>query len=174
MPIHNITKPAMTDLHDDLYITIKNDQALLEMFFQALFHITQVHLGRSKRKEMNGIIAHIYGYQEAKKDWVAKRIQEHLEAGSIVITPEGKVDGRQTVTLTVSTGFCSPILTGAVREYNKLSGENLSLYATSHDATPLIKALFEDYWDDMLAFGKKHTRYQRDWDTIGYALRTAA
>lgn len=174
MPIHNVKNPELTQLQNDIYITIKNTPALLETFFEQLFGVTQTYLGRSTRKQFNGIIADTYGYKMAKEKWAAEKIQAAINLGRVVITPEGKIDGKQTVTTFLSLAYCAPLLTDAIREYNELTDEYVSLYALSGESAPLFKALLEDYWDDMLAFGKLHTRYQKNWESIGYAARTAA
>ena len=156
----------MNALQDAVFTTIQSTPRLQEMMFESLFFLASAHLGRTKRKELHGINAKIWGYMDAKEDYAKAQIDFVIRDGGMIIPAQGKINNKQTVTVRAVCGYNPTAISEAFKEINDNDGTHYSLYELANNAAPILATFLQDYWEDMLTYAIHHTQYHRNWQSF--------
>jgi len=166
--ITNVTNIAakLTSFQDAVFTAIQSTPRLQEMMFESLFFLASAHLGRTKRKEVHGICAKVWGYTDAKQDYAKAQINAVIQDGGLIIHPQGKINNKQTVTVRAHCGFVPTFIGDAITEINQLDGTHYSRYEIAGESNPILAVFLQEYWDDMLTYAIHHDHYHRNWQSF--------
>ncbi len=156
-------KTELSNIDEAFYITIKNDQQLLEEFFKGLFIAARTFLGFDT-KSSNILITRKFTPNQLRTRKSFRNELEYAKDISVIATPEKKKFGKNTCA-TVAISLSKKLLNKACEVLNSL-GDNI--YYVNDHANPinycaLSAALVEDYWNDMLKYAEENKDYSPNW-----------
>jgi hypothetical protein len=164
MALANI-KYNLSNVDDQVYITIKNDKGLLEILFRGLFIVARRHLGYNPNASSFPFIT---GYApdqndpnltKSNKDYLARVLEQ-----DIYITADTEKHKKNKVSTLAVNGQLQYI-NKAIEIMNVDCEPDDAFSGYSVSLKDVYMALIEDYWDGMLAFAKENRYYCHRWES---------
>jgi hypothetical protein len=87
----------------------------------------------------------------------------------VVITPEGKHNNKNTITVIITPPFNWSVSVDAIQEINGMNDRNFYTTDLSQKHNEIIAVLFGEYWEEMLSYAKKYQHYSRQWQSLAAA-----
>ena len=161
MPLVN-KNYVLSDFNNDLFITIKNNKNLMEMFYSSLFLAARKSLG-FKVKSSSVLIVKTFTKRQLKSDSNMREFK-YEKISSVLVEPEK--DDKKSIFTTISVS--KKFLQLACDELTRLGNE--SYYINDHKNPvkypAITNALVEEYWDKMVTFAKENLEYSYNWDKL--------